>query len=228
MNQSLKIDCISDTHGQHRKINLPGGDIIIHSGDCCCGRLEAAMEFLDWYKEQKYSHLILVPGNHDSIFERMPELMLEECKNRGIILLNDSGCEIEGIKIWGSPVQPWFYDWAFNRQRGADIQRHWDLIPKDTEILITHGPPYKIRDEVKSDGLSIYVGCEDLYRTILQTQIKLHIFGHVHEGRGHAYLDSRTYINASSVDVGYNFIDPGYVRVSKQDGSYVVRESKII
>jgi Icc-related predicted phosphoesterase len=219
----LKIDCISDTHFQHKKLDLPGADILVHAGDCSGSDLESALEFLDWFKEQNYSHRILVPGNHDYIFELIPEQMQEECKKREIILLNDSGCELEGIKIWGSPVQPWFLDWAFNRQRGADIQKHWDLIPRNTEILITHGPPYMIRDEVlRRDGSIEHVGCEDLYRKIIQTQVKLHVFGHIHESRGHAILNGRTYINASSLDGMYKFKAPGYVRVQKQDGRYTV------
>jgi Icc-related predicted phosphoesterase len=219
----LKIDCISDTHFQHKKLDLPGTDILIHSGDCSGSDLESALEFLDWFKEQNYSHRILVPGNHDYIFELIPEQMQEECKKRKIILLNDSGCELEGIKIWGSPVQPWFLDWAFNRRRGSDIRKHWDLIPEDTEILITHGPPYMIRDEVLGrDGSIEHVGCEDLYRKIIQTQVKLHVFGHIHESRGHAILDGRTYMNASSLDGMYKFKAPGYVRVQKQAGRYTV------
>jgi Icc-related predicted phosphoesterase len=224
MHQSLTIDCISDTHSQHKKIDLPGGDIVIHSGDCSSGsEVEAALEFLDWFKEQNYRHRILVPGNHDFIFELIPEQMEEECKKRSIILLNDLGCEIEGIKVWGSPVQPWFFDWAFNRQRGPDIQKHWDLIPLNTEILITHGPPQGIRDEVtRRDGSCEHAGCEDLYKTILQTQIKLHIFGHIHETGGYTYLDGRTYINASSLDGTYKFKHPGYIRLSKQGSRYMV------
>ena len=220
----MKIDCISDTHAQHRKLRLPGGDLLIHAGDCCReGELEDALEFLDWFKEQNYSHRVMVAGNHDRIFELIPELMVEECKKRGIILLNDSGCEIEGIKIWGSPVQPWFCDWAFNRRRGADIQRHWNLIPADTEILITHGPPHKIRDVLfNSDGSIEHVGCKDLYQKIVQTKVKLHVFGHVHEDRGHSSLEGRTYINASSLDGGYQFVPPGYVRCAKEGNQYVV------
>ncbi len=224
----MKIDCISDTHAQHRKLKMPGGDVLIHSGDCCgAGELEDALEFLEWFKEQNYAHRILVAGNHDCIFELIPELMEEECKKRGIILLNDSGCEIEGVKVWGSPVQPWFCDWAFNRRRGPDIQRHWNLIPKETEILITHGPPHKVRDGVSnSDGSIEHVGCKDLYQKIIQTQVKLHVFGHVHGGRGYAYLDGRTYINASSLDEEYEFQAPGYVRLSKQDSQYMVAHDR--
>ena len=169
MGNSLIIDCISDTHGYHGKIDLPGGDILIHSGDCSSeGDLEEVLVFLDWFKAQKYSHRLLIPGNHDSIFELIPDLMEEECKRRHILLLNDSGCEIEGMKIWGSPVQPTFFDMAFNRNRGPDIKKHWDLIPNNTEILITHGPPYGIRDEVFGpNDFKKNVGCKDLYQKII-------------------------------------------------------------
>lgn len=224
--KGLKIDCISDTHTKHEKIKLPGGDILIHSGDCSYqGKLGEVLKFLDWYKEQDYSHLIFVPGNHDFIFEKNPQLMKEECEKRGIILLNDSGCEIEGIKIWGSPIQPWFYSWAFNKHRGPEIKKHWDLIPEETEILITHGPPYLIRDGVpQRGGWYENVGCKDLYDRIVQTKVKLHVFGHIHEGAGHTYRDGRTYVNASSLDGQYMFEGPGYTRVIKDENSYVVDE----
>lgn len=220
----LTIDCISDTHSQHRKIRLPGGDILIHAGDCCsAGELEDALEFLDWYRKQPYKHRLLIAGNNDFIFELIPEQMEEQCKMRQITLLNDSGCEIEGIKIWGSPVQPWFCDRAFNRHRGPEIRKHWDLIPQDTEILITHGPPYKIRDEVASrDGSKKHLGCEDLYNKIMQTRIKLHVFGHIHSGAGYAYLNGRTYVNASTLAESDKFKAPGYIRVVQQESRYEV------
>lgn len=224
--EGLKIDCISDTHTKHDKIKLPGGDILIHSGDCTSsGLLSEALKFLNWFAEQDYSYLILIAGNHDWIFEENPILMAEECKNRNIIYLNDSGCEIEGIKIWGSPVQPWFYSWAFNRARGTEIKKHWDLIPNDTDILVTHGPPNMIRDGVpKGGGFYEHVGCADLAKKILETSIKLHVFGHIHEGAGHSYIDGRTYVNASSLDGTYMFEAPGYTRIIKQDDNYLVEE----
>lgn len=229
--KGLKIDCISDTHTKHDKIKLPGGDILIHSGDCSFrGTLKEVIPFLDWFAEQDYSYLIFVPGNHDWIFEEDPWLMQEECKSRNIILLNDSSCEVEGIKIWGSPVQPWFHDWAFNRIRGEEISKHWQMIPEDTEILITHGPPYLILDDTntagRGHGFSNPVGCEDLYKRIMQTTIKLHVFGHIHEGAGHKYLDGRTFVNASSLDGYYMYSQPGYTRVVKQENEYFVEENE--
>lgn len=224
--EGLKIDCISDTHTKHGKIQLPGGDILIHSGDFSShGAMSETVAFLDWFADQDYSHLVLIAGNHDFIAEKQPGWMEEECKKRNITYLNDSGCEIEGIKFWGSPVQPWFFDWAFNRARGAAIKKHWDLIPEDTEVLITHGPPHMIRDGVPRRGGSYeHVGCEDLYSRILNTKVKLHVFGHIHEGAGYTYKDGRTYVNASSLDGMYMFQGPGYVRVIKQEGDYLIEQ----
>lgn len=221
--EPLLIDCISDTHNQHARIQLPGGDILIHSGDCSGrGTTAEIIRFLEWFQDQDYSHLILIPGNHDWAFEKDSVFMADECKRRGITLLNDSGVTIEGIKIWGSPVQPWFYDWAFNRHRGAEIKKHWDLIPSDTEILVTHGPPHMILDAVPEHGGSYrYVGCEELYLKILQTSVKLHVFGHIHEGAGVKYDDGRTYVNASSLDGRYVFRGKGYIRVIKENNDYL-------
>lgn len=201
------IDLLSDTHNQHRSFKPEGGDILIHAGDVCGrGTYQEAIEFLDWYADQDYSHLVMIAGNHDFIFEEEPKLMAKECKDRNIILLNDSGIVIEGIKIWGSPVQPWFHDWAFNRQRGNDIKKHWDLIPLDTEILVTHGPPYGYGDKVSYSGFGMdpHVGCFDLLKQIEASEVKLHVSGHIHEGRGVEIRgDGKIFANVSSLDRRY-------------------------
>lgn len=206
----LKIDCISDTHGNHEKLCLPGGDILIHAGDCSSeGELDDVLAFLDWFQTQNYVHLLLVPGNHDTIFELIPELMEEECKKRQVRLLNDSGCTIEGLKIWGSPILPKFCEIPFGRDRGPAIKKHWDLIPIDTEILITHGPPHGVKDEL--DGK--HLGCLDLYKKILQTKVKLHVFGHIHAGAGADSIEGRIYVNAASLTEADPFQGPGYIRI---------------
>lgn len=217
------IDLLSDTHGQHKAFKTEGGDILIHAGDCSRrGKIDEVLPFLDWYAEQDYSHLILIAGNHDFCFESNPGLLADECKQRSIILLNDSGylAEVDDqkIKVWGSPVQPRFHDWAFNRDRGEDIRRHWDIIPTNTEILITHGPPANILDEVSILGCNLInnVGCKDLLEKIKQTDVKLHVFGHIHEGRGFHYEGPVTYVNASSLDRMYYPADRKPMRVWRE------------
>lgn len=227
MSKKLVIDCISDTHLRHAHFTLKGGDILIHSGDALSsGGIGEVYRFLDWFADQDYSYLIYVPGNHDRIFEWNPELMKEECQKRNIILLIDEQVEVEGIKIWGSPITPWFYDWAFNRHRGEPIKKHWDLIPEDTEILITHGPPHGIRDFVpRYHGNFENVGCADLLAKIYQTQIKLHVFGHIHYAAGVQYTDGRTFVNAAALNEQYSPTPGNPKRIIRDvDGSYLEEE----
>lgn len=140
---TMKVTVISDTHGQHRSLKLPKGDLLIHAGDISKrGHPIVVEDFLDWFSLQKFRYKVFIAGNHDFFLERAHPQFIEQMIPNDIIYLNDSGTEIEGIKIWGTPITPWFNNWAFNRERGAEIKQHWDLIPADTEILITHGSPH--------------------------------------------------------------------------------------
>ena len=225
--EKLIIDLLSDTHNQHQKFKCDGGNILIHAGDATLRGTEVEiLTFLDWFAKQDYDHLVFVPGNHDWGFERMPALMAQHCQDRNIILLNDSGVELEGVKIWGSPVQPWFHSWAFNRDRGEEIKHHWDMIPDDTELLITHGPPAGFLDVVSyANGTpKERVGCQDLMDKILKSQVKLHVFGHIHEARGVAYVGPTTFVNASCLDRMYYPASKRPIRATRevvQDGSLV-------
>ena len=111
--------------------------------------------------------------------------------------LDDSGCEIEGIRFWGSPITPEFCNWAFMREP-RDIGRHWDAIPDDTDVLITHGPPHGILDQCPDS-----VGCEQLLEAVKRVGPKVHAFGHIHEGHGILEKDGTTFVNASIMDGRY-------------------------
>ena len=202
----MRAVVISDTHNQHRKLLLPQGDMIIHCGDVSGrGTSTEVYDFIKWFSILPYRYKIFIAGNHDFYFEQKGINEIEdELRENRIVYLNDSGIEIEGIKFWGSPIQPWFYDWAFNRQRGADIKRHWDKIPNDTNILITHGPPKGIRDmTVRGDRC----GCEDLFQAVERVKPKYHLFGHIHEEYGQAYDHTTTFINASVLDENYCLVN---------------------
>ena len=201
----MKATIISDTHGSHHDLKLPKGDILIHAGDVCNrGSKNEAIDFLEWFEKQDFKYKIFIAGNHDFYFEDGPEEEIMKLIPDSIIYLNDSGVEIEGLKIWGSPVQPRFFDWAFNRDRGPQIAKHWNLIPNDTDILITHGPVYGILDRTSRGQLA---GCEDLLKKIKETKIKLHICGHIHEAYGMKTVDNVTYINASVLNLAYKLVN---------------------
>lgn len=192
----IKIVAISDTHNEHNKIIIPECDILIHAGDeSGLGREFEIRNFAKWLDKQSVKHIIWTPGNHSVEFAnnypKSIDWFKEECP-RGHILLHDS-IIIENIKIFASPWTPFFLDWAYNAGRtiieAAYYQKPfigdlWKDIPEDTEILITHGPPYKILDElVRIDNIpkGEFAGCQELSSRIQNLKkLKHHFFGHIH------------------------------------------------
>ena len=246
MNKIL-IHAISDTHNRHPKIQgLTGGDLLIHAGDfSSLGQKWEVERFIEWYAKQPYSAKVLICGNHEVQIEREYDFRFKMmCQDAGIILLNDSSVELQFLpgkafvdqnipditkfKIHGSPVTPWFYghNWGWNRARNDAeaalykcdlIKPHWDMIPEDTDILVTHGPPYEILDEVFAvDGSSYkehgmmprYVGCVDLAARIKEVKPDMHIFGHIHCSHGQKHIDGVSYYNACICDEMYGPSNP--------------------
>ena len=199
----MKITAISDTHGLHRSLQIPDSDILVHAGDLTRhGTLDDVQEFNDFLGTLHHPHKIVIAGNHDFCFESD----LEACEGilTNCIYLQDQEVTIGGIKFYGSPWQPWFFDWAFNLQRGAEIRAKWELIPEDTDVLITHGPPYGIGDLTARGEM---VGCADLGEIVQQIKPLCHIFGHIHEGYGVTSQGGTTYINASCCDQTFQLVN---------------------
>lgn len=201
--KKLKIIAISDTHGRHRQLNIPDGDILIHSGDITGhGELEQVADFNHFLGELPHPHKLVIAGNHDLCFERDPqtsEALLTNCT-----YLLDTSIQIEGVHFYGSPWQPWFFDWAFNLHRGAEIRAKWNQIPTHTDVLITHGPPINYGDRTFQGK---HVGCADLLEVIEQINPRYHLFGHIHEGYGIKKSKQTTFINASSCNMYYEAVN---------------------
>jgi len=201
----MKIVVISDTHTQHRKVKLPDADMIIHAGDISSRGLQhEVFDFYQWFGSLDYKYKIFIAGNHDFYFEKHSQATILKEIPDNLIYLNDSGVEIEGLKIWGSPIQPWFYDWAFNRHRGDAIKKHWNLIPRNTDILITHGPAYGVLDKTIR---GMPVGCEELRKSIDTIKPKVFICGHIHEAYGVEEISETKFINASVLDEHYRLVN---------------------
>lgn len=206
------ITFISDTHNDHNKIPpLIGGDLLICAGDISGrGYLHEIEQFQSWLNKQVlYTHKVYIAGNHDFGFIDYPKRIkqLHETFNK-IVYLEDEEYLIEDqcekpIKIWGSPWQPEFYNWAFNLPRGEKIMEKWKKIPLDTDILITHGPPHGVLDRMK--GSYNNLGCEMLAKRIIDVKPKIHVFGHIHNSRGYIFKNNTHYINASILDEKYNY-----------------------
>lgn len=193
MNRKLDCVAISDTHGMYRDIEIPNGDVLIHAGDITrYGKLSELNDFNNWLGEQPHQHKIIIAGNHDWCFERQKEASIKIITNA--VYLEDQSIEIEGHLFYGSPWQPWFLNWAFNLQRGKEIQEKWDLISNDVDVLITHGPAFGILDR-NINGEN--AGCENLLSKIEEIGPKVHVCGHIHEGYGQIVRHSIKFINAS-------------------------------
>jgi Icc-related predicted phosphoesterase len=212
----MRIVCISDTHNFHEQIAVPDGDVLIHSGDATVNGTDIeVIEFLHWFSRLPHKCKIFVAGNHDWLFEtdtRHARLLLADAK---ITYLQDSSIEIDGLKIYRSPWQPRFFDWAFNLNRGHELAEKWAMIPDDVDVLITHGPPYGILDLVPRKGWDENTGCEELRKRVEKIaalgRLKLHVFGHIHCGYGvHEELDVK-FVNASTCDEQYNPTQPPIV-----------------
>lgn len=192
------IVSISDTHNMLDQVDIPDGDILIHAGDATMGgRYSEVAKFLDQFEALPHKHKIFIAGNHDIIFEKYPTTAKDLLAGRDLIYLQDSSVVIDGTVFWGTPWTPPFgVGWAFNS----------DCPPRigPCDVLITHGPPYGTLDMVHRG----HVGCENLALHMEESpEIKLHVFGHIHEGAG---KQGRS-VNASTCTPNYKPTNPPIV-----------------
>ncbi|MEE9319170.1 MAG: metallophosphatase domain-containing protein [Granulosicoccus sp.] len=201
----MRLVCISDTHGEHEAVDLPEGDVLVHAGDITAHGAEQDLHrFLEWFASRSFAHHIFIAGNHDNWLEDESELTTASAAEVGVCWLNDSGCQIGGVSFWGSPITPRFNEWAFMRDPGIDIERHWAMIPASTDVLITHGPPFGILDQVERGlGMTEHTGCPSLLESVRRLKPALHLYGHIHEGYGERLKDGVRYINASTMNNRY-------------------------
>ena len=148
----MKFVLISDTHKRHRKLNIPDGDFLIHAGDITSGgEPETLVDFNNWLGELPHKHKIVIAGNHEIGWAKVP-FDLKQKMLSNAIYLEDSEITIDGLKFYGSPWQKWFFDWEWNfpqsDKNGEFAKKIWSKIPIDVDILIIHGPAYMMLDKV--------------------------------------------------------------------------------
>lgn len=227
--KTLKLLCVSDTHRQHLVFKgrgwlpQPGEyDVLVHSGDATGrGSVQDVTDFGRWLEEMEelFKHIIYVPGNHDFLFQDDEEQARKLLPPSVHCLINQA-VEIEGIKFYGSPFTPEFYDWAFMYRRGRG-HLYWDQIPPDTDVLVTHGPPLGILDGIREDVLTmqpdgsekwewktVHVGCAELRVAVERVAPQVHVFGHIHEGYGQKQIAGTLYVNPATMDGSYRFVNP--------------------
>lgn len=214
----MKIVALSDIHEQWHNLEIPTCDILISAGDYSYqGKPEVVQQFHAWLDEQPATHIISVQGNHEKWvernFEAAKEIAKKECPD--IHFIQHEAIEIEGIKIFGSAWTPYFCNWAWNAARNkAEVEVYnkplidtkWADIPDDTNILITHGPPFGILDYAPQCN---HVGCHDLLVRVQELKdLKHHIFGHIHYSHGSKKKFGVEFHNASICTESYRPNNP--------------------
>ena len=236
---AVRFVIISDTHSYESKKmafttaleQVPAGDVLLHCGDFTnIGEVSEVEAFANWFAKLPHKRKIVIAGNHDLSFEAstLPRTGVryghkgtadpdKTCAKARALLdaipncvyLEDSGTTVEGIKVWGSPWQPEFCEWAFNLPRGEPCRAKWRLIPDETDVLLTHGPPLGHGDLCSSGHRA---GCVDLLDEI-QSRVKpaVHAFGHIHEGAGVTTDGATLYVNASTCNLRYRPVNSAIV-----------------
>jgi Icc-related predicted phosphoesterase len=200
----MKFCCISDIHGYLPEV--PDCDVLLIGGDIVPTNMHDYLLSASWlqtsFKEwidnlSQRMKIFAVAGNHDFIFQKAKHLL----PNLNWTYLEDSGFIFQDLKIWGSPWQPEFHNWAFNATE-SELCKKWSLIPEDTDILLLHGPPRGYGD------FSLYgnvnTGSPGLLKRIREIKPKLVVAGHIHSGYGKYIIDQNiNFINAAYVDENY-------------------------
>ncbi len=186
----MRITFISDTHGLHRQVKLAAGDLLIHAGDVSeYGTEDEIFDFTSWFAKQPFTYKIFIAGNHDFYLETLPVKAFQKLFGNEIIYLQNNSVTIEGLMIYGTPVNQSVMGMAFGQSKGAEIRKEWCKIPSDVDILITHEAPYNTLDNGN--------GCPDLKMMSEAIIPKLHVFGHVHGVNGVIQQGETRYVNAA-------------------------------
>ncbi len=201
----MEVTCISDLHGDMP--SLKGGDLLIIAGDLTArDRLKQYQLFSEWLLDQEYSRKIIVAGNHDVLLQKCSLIDLPYLDAE---YLCDSGTEFEGLKIWGTPWTPYFDGVnpscaAFMIRSEYVLKDKFDLIPEDTDILVTHGPCYGRLDFTQWGDNAGSVSLRSRVDYLRTKQLKYHIHGHIHEAYGLHEEGGLKTLNVARMDRAYN------------------------
>ena len=222
----VKAVCFSDTHKNLliRNFVLPECDFSFFSGDCCLRGDEGEYRaFLQWYSRQPVRNKIFVPGNHDGFTENDTNRSRSLAELNDIVFLVNEGVTIENIKIYGTPAQPFFFNWFWNYPDIVVRDEYFSRIPAGLDVLITHCPPYGILDQtppnVFNKGNPENVGCTALRDHVLRAKPRFHIFGHIHHSYGQKSQDGTLFVNASICTEKYELTNSPIMIDLDQDNS---------
>ena len=227
---TVRIICISDTHERHALVEIPNGDVLIHAGDILTLNRHLSTKYTrdnkvrdvgGWFDSltQIKGDKIVIGGNHDLALETMGKDVVNDVFQKStktdsrIRYLEDEKyiCYIakahtsKSLVIYGTPVS---YGRSKNRAFQNNATKRLNSVPKNVDILITHGP---ISDDV--------VG---------RIRPRLHVYGHIHNAYGArivSHLDNTTHntvsniSNTSTISVNASIMDHRY---QPKDGPVVI------
>lgn len=205
----MKVALISDSHGMlPNYLKFEGVNFILHAGDVGPDRWKGSNVILPWYDDEFYpwaeavgKPIYMTWGNHDFIGERLPLGRFAFPDN--VHILVDEQVEIEGKKVWFSPWSNLFGGWAWMRTEEGLAERY-AKIPQDTQVIVSHGPPYGLGDKIFWDGHEQQVGSKSLRDRLLELpNLELVVTGHIHEARGLSEFGKVQVRNVSLVDTQY-------------------------
>lgn len=200
----MKIVAMSDSHWNLKDVKVPSGDVFVFAGDWSVsnGGVSDALQFATFVRKINCKHKLIIAGNHDFCAQREPALTKQIFAEVHAVYLQDEPFEIDGIKFWGSPWSPEFMNWAFMKP-DYELVKVYKRIADDTDVLITHTPPYGILDKLPTKE---NVGSQALEDAVRRIKPAIHIFGHIHCGHGIEQSDHTIYHNVSVCDDDYNLV----------------------
>lgn len=210
----MRIYHISDSHGFHSEYKVPTDiDVVCFTGDESNHRNtflnhSEFLDFVKWYAQVPVEYKLYIPGNHSTFVYHNEKEAKNILKENGIIWLNKEEVVIDGVKFYGDGISPTFGDWVYMCKRET-IGRHWELIPDDVNVLLTHTPPKGILDLTETNLHTVELcGCSALRKRIISlSDLMYHCFGHIHNGHGIENIGLRkihgkTFSNAAGVEDG--------------------------
>jgi Icc-related predicted phosphoesterase len=216
----MRIVATSDTHTKHKQVKMPfeDFDVFIHAGDMTGrGNWHEFISVGNWFRHMRdqFKHRIIVAGNHDWGLEFNSSQIMNDHFDKDVIYLQDKEIIIDGVKFYGCPWMPNFYNWAFMRTE-EELVKYYDAIPDDTQVLITHCPPQGLLDRNKEADDQERCGSFALAERIKQLpKLTHHIFGHIHGGYGSVKVNGVSYHNVAALNEAYMYQNkPHIIEVS--------------
>lgn len=186
------------------RLAFPREMFYFFSGD---GEFRSALDLIDfnsWLSGLAYEQIIVIAGNHDFFCERYPD-DVKKYLTKAVYLRDEHYVLPNKMTVWGSPMTRTFLNWAFMDSEENLDRHYWSRIPKETNILLVHGPAYSHLDTAVPEGN--HLGSVTLAERIVKLRTPYVIHGHIHGGYGIKATRDTTYVNCSVLDEHYQMVN---------------------